>query len=79
MKSYLIQDTTKEEREQIVRDSLAYSEIGCEDTSSGYDFYQPYIDGQVELRDLNMSYRAHYVLGNNEQENPRTSCMMGGF
>lgn len=28
MESYLIKDTTREQREQIVRDSLGYSDVG---------------------------------------------------
>ena len=30
MDRYLIANTTREEREQIVRDALGYSDIGCE-------------------------------------------------
>jgi len=57
MRSLLIKDTTREEREEIVLSSLGAG-IGCEDSSDGYDFYLPYIEGLVELEDLNMHYRA---------------------
>lgn len=75
MKSLLIADTTREEREKIVRDSLAWSDIGCDDAVDGYDFYQPYIDGEVELRDLTMGYRANYV--KNMEREERHGCGFG--
>ena len=51
--SILIKDTTKEQREQIVKDSLGDDwEVGCGTGSLGID-YQLYIDGKVELRELN--------------------------
>lgn len=79
MKSYLIKDTTREEREQIVKDSLSFGDIGCEEADDGYEFYLPYIEGEVELRDLNMNYRAHYVLSDAEDRYKRPSCFEGGF
>ncbi len=54
MKSVLIKDTTKEEREQIIKDSLDCGG-GCENCSScwlgggsPWDIYQDYIDGKKE-------------------------------
>lgn len=78
MKSLLIQDTTREQREQIVRDSLGYSDLGCEDAADGYDFYQPYIDGEVELRDLSMNYRTAFVKADPDHDS-KISCGMGGW
>jgi len=75
MKSVLIQDTTREEREQLVKDSLEYSGIGCE-ASDGFDFYLPYIEGEIELRDLNMRYCPHIVKGDADRDTGRTSCVM---
>ena len=73
MKSYLIKDTTREEREQIVADSIGNidgsCDVGnidgsCDGCASGLiDMYQDYIDGIKELRDINMEFRAHYVSG----------------
>jgi hypothetical protein len=64
MKSYLIKDTTREEREQIVADSIGNIDGSCDGCASGLiDMYQDYIDGIKELRDINMEFRAHYVSG----------------
>ena len=64
MKSYLIKDTTREEREQIVADSIGNIDGSCDGCASGLiDLYQDYIDGIKELRDINMEFRAHYVSG----------------
>ena len=35
MEEYLIKNTTREQREQIVKDSLGYSELGCDDAMDG--------------------------------------------
>ena len=64
MKSYLIKDTTREEREQIVADSIGNIDGSCDGCASGLiDMYQDYIEGIKELRDINMEFRAHYVSG----------------
>lgn len=60
MSSVLIKDTTKEQREQIVRESLGYGEIGCGFEDSGLD-YDLYIDGKKELSELSAEYRVNYV------------------
>lgn len=50
MKSYLIKDTTREEREQIVADSIGNISAYCDGCSAGLaDMYQDYIDGLKEL------------------------------
>ena len=66
MKSILIKDTTREEREAIVRASLDCGG-GCENCSScwlgggsPWDIYQDYIDGKREIRDINMEFRPGY-------------------
>ncbi len=65
-KSILIKDTTKEEREQIVKNSLDCGG-GCENCSScwlgggsPWDIYQDYIDGKKEIREINMEYMEKY-------------------
>ena len=75
MKSYLIKDTTREEREQIVADSLGNLDAYCDGCSAGLaEMYQDYIDGKKELREINMEFNARYVNGS---EGPsRGSCMM---
>lgn len=61
---YLIKDTTKEERKQIVEESLGNISASCDGCSAGIvEMYQPYIDGVKELRDINMEFRAGYVSG----------------
>lgn len=60
--AYLISETTREEREQIVRDSLGNIEANCDGCMAGLaEMYQDYIDGKKELRDINMEFHARYV------------------
>ena len=74
--SYLIKDTTKEEREKIVRDSLGNIEANCDGCMPGLaEMYQDYIDGKKELRDINMEFSAKYVKADNDDEY-RMSCGM---
>ena len=68
-KSYLISETTKEERERIVADSLGNISGACDGCSPGViEMYQDYIDGKKELRDINMEFRASYVSGDIDKE-----------
>ena len=61
MKSLLIKDTTKEERERIVSDSLGNISGSCDGCAAGLvDMYQDYIDGKRELKEINMSFRRGY-------------------
>ena len=69
-RSILIKDTTSEEREQIVRQALyGFCGTDCE-FCSGCDnrgggriesIYQPYIDGEKEISEINAEYRAPFV------------------
>ena len=75
MTGYLIKDTTKEEREQLVAESLGNISASCDGCSAGIiEMYQDYIDGRKELRDINMEFHARYVSGNEGPE--RTGCGM---
>ena len=48
MSGYLIKDTTKEEREQIVAESLGNIAAACDGCMSGLaEMYQDYIDGKT--------------------------------
>jgi hypothetical protein len=59
---YLISETTKEEREQIVRDSLGNIDANCDGCMAGLaEMYQDYIDGKKELKDINMEFNARYI------------------
>ena len=68
-KSILIKDTTREERIRIVRRSLEVCGqecqfcSGCDNVGGGRTetFYQPYIDGIKELREINAEYHANLV------------------
>ncbi|MDD7445095.1 MAG: purine biosynthesis protein PurH [Clostridiales bacterium] len=71
--SYLIQDTTREERERIIAESLGNIEAGCDGCMAGLaEMYQAYIDGEKELREINMEFRARYVSGDQGPE--RAGC-----
>ena len=73
--SILIQDTTREERERIVCESIGNIESACDGCSAGLaDMYQDYIDGKKELREINMEFNARYVSGSDGPS--RGSCMM---
>ncbi len=64
MKSILIADTTREERERIVADSIGNIDSLCDGCSPGLaEMYQPYIEGRKELREINMEFNARYTRG----------------
>ncbi len=64
MSSILIKDTTREERERIIAESIGNINGSCDGCSSGLiEMYQPYIDGLKEIREINMEFRAHYESG----------------
>lgn len=65
MKSTLIKDTTREEREQIVAEAIGNTEGACDGCAPGLEkMYEQYIDGLKELREINMEFRSRYVNGN---------------
>ena len=71
--SYLIKDTTKEERMRIVEESIGNTSGGCDGCSAGIaEMYQDYIDGKKELREINMEFNARYVHG--EDMPGRSGC-----
>ena len=64
MKSILIADTTREERERIVAQSIGNIDGMCDGCSPGLlRMYQDYIDGRMELREVNMAFNAGYTSG----------------
>lgn len=66
MDKYLIKNTTKEQREKIIRDSLNCGGGGCENCSAcgvygaqdPYEMYQTYIDGEKEISEINNEFRS---------------------
>lgn len=76
MRSLLIADTTREEREQIVAESIGNLAGLCDGCSPGIaEMYQEYIDGKKELKEVNAQFRAGYVSGRQGPE--RTGCGAG--
>ncbi len=71
----LISETTREEREKIVAESLGNINGSCDGCMAGLaEMYQDYIDGKKEIREINMAFRASYESG--EEAPPRESCGM---
>ena len=71
--SYLIKDTTEEERRRIVEESLGNLSGACDGCSVRVaDMYDAYIRGEKELREINMAYSTRSVKGGMERE--RSSC-----
>jgi len=66
MQSLLIKDTTRAQREEIVRRALSVCGSpcdgcnGCGNLGGGRvdEIYQPYIDGEKELSEINAEYSA---------------------
>ena len=64
MESILIKDTTRQQREQIVAESIGNISGSCDGCMAGLaDMYQDYIDGKKEIREINMEFRANYESG----------------
>ena len=77
----MIKDTTKEDRIRIVQEGLNQCGGAC-DFCNGCDnlgggsvdaFYEPYINGEKELREINMEFNARYIKGDDMPG--RRSCM----
>lgn len=68
MRSILIKDTTREERQRIVAQALSVCGgacdycNGCDNMGGGRidEIYRPYIDGEKELADINAEYNAGF-------------------
>lgn len=57
-----IAETTREERERIVAESLGKIDAACDGCAAGLaEMYQEYIDGHKELREINMEFNARYT------------------
>jgi hypothetical protein len=80
-KSRLVKDTTREEREAIVAQALAYSD-DCDGlsglSSSVAKMYEPYIEGVMELSECNRAAATgKYVQSDHGRISTGASCIMG--
>lgn len=66
-RKYLIKDTTREEREKLVREGLmcdscdGCSSCGIYGAGDMLDMYAPYINGEKELAEINAEFRGGTV------------------
>ena len=76
--SYLIKDTTEDERRRIVEESLGNLEGACDGCAARVaEMYDAYIRGEKELREINMAFSARYVKGDMDRDQGSTrSCVM---
>ena len=75
MERYLIRETTKEEREQIVAEALGNISASCDGCMPGLaEMYQEYIDGKKEIREINMNFQARYISGEEGPGHYKGSC-----
>ena len=75
--SIRIADTTREERERIVSESIGNIAGLCDGCSPGIiEMYRDYIDGKKELREINAEFRAGYM--NSAVGPERGSCGFAG-
>lgn len=55
----MIKDTTREERERIVEESVGNINGACDGCAPGLaEMYQDYIDGKKDICDINAEFRA---------------------
>lgn len=76
--SYLIKDTTEDERRRIVEESLGNLDGACDGCAARVaEMYDAYIRGEMELREVNMAFSARYVKGDMDRDQGSTrSCVM---
>ena len=75
MRSILIKDTTREERAAIVAEAVGSLEGACDGCAPGIvRMYDEYIEGRMELREVNAAFRAGYVSGKEGPE--KAGCDM---
>lgn len=78
--SIRIADTTREERERIVAESIGNISGLCDGCSPGIiEMYRDYIDGRRELREINAEFHARYMSGEGPGSDPeRGRCGFAG-
>ena len=60
MKSYLINDTTKEERIALIREWIPADEIMDGSEVDLWDMYDPYIRGEKEISECNAAFQTGF-------------------
>ena len=64
---YLIADTTKKERQEIVKKALGISLLGADKPSDEVlDLAKQYIDGYIEIKDIQKKVLEKYTKGGND-------------
>lgn len=63
MSGYLIKDTTKEERIQLIKEWQEPDDCVGGSGMDLYDMYEDYINGVREISEINQGFHANYVLG----------------
>ena len=77
MASILIKDTTRAQREQIVREALGDDyDVGCGYESTGIN-YDLYIEGKKELRAHNMEANCGFEVAHPEEQ--KSGCASIGM
>lgn len=76
--SYLIKDTTEEQRRKIVEESLGNLDGACDGCAARVaEMYDAYIRGEKELREINMAFSTRYVKGDMDRgQGSARSCVM---
>ena len=75
----LIINTTREERQRIVNESLGLIDGACDGCSPGIiSMYDDYIDGKKELYEVNAAFHRSYVQEDADRAEGGFSCMMPG-
>jgi hypothetical protein len=76
MDKYSVENTTKSERIQLIKQWE--EEEGCD--CSGMDlmeFFRDYIDGKKSIAECNAAFSAHYISEIPDDSNIRTGCGLG--
>ena len=75
--SILIKDTTREQREQIVNESIGNINGACDGCMAGLaEMYRDYIDGKKEIRDINASFHGPTAMTMDQYPSNPTHCPM---
>ena len=68
--SVLIKDTTREEREKLIKDSVALATLGSKPlTKKAMDLFNKYIDGEMEMKDVEAAVIALYSQNTDVSDN----------